>query len=63
MTKFKKKIQFYFKRLVQLVFMLIYGKVKYGDDVITSNNIVKRKIKNIVSDIEDSKSYFSYKIN
>ena len=49
MAKFKKKIQFYFKRLVQLVFMLIYGKVKYGNNVITS-------------DIEDSKSYFSYKI-
>jgi len=62
MIKFKKKIQFYFKKFFQLVFLLIYGKIKYQKDANTSNNIIKRKIENIVSDIEDSKSYFSYKI-
>ena len=39
MIKFKKKIQFYFKRFFQLVFMLIYGKIKYKNNVITSKNI------------------------
>jgi len=62
MIKFKKKIQFYFKKFFQLVFLLIYGKIKYQKDANTSNNIIKRKIENIVSDIEYSKSYFSYKI-
>ncbi len=63
MIKLKKKIQFYFKKIFQLVFMLIYGKVKYRKEITTSNNILKRKIKNIVSDIEGSKSYYSYKIS
>ena len=62
MIKFKKKIQFYFKKFFQLVFLLIYGKIKYQKDANNSKNIIKRKIENIVSDIEDSKSYFSYKI-
>ena len=62
MIKFKKKVQFYFKKFFQLVFLLIYGKIKYENNGITSNNIIKRKIENIVSDIEDSKSYFSYRI-
>ena len=62
MTKFKKKIQFYFKVFFQLVFKLIYGKIKYENNVISYNNIVKKKIKNIVSDIQGSKAYFSYKI-
>ena len=62
MIKFKKKIQFYFKRFFQLVFVLIYGKIKYKNNVITSKNITKKKIENIISDINSSKSYFSYKI-
>jgi len=62
MIKFKKKIQFYFKKFFQLIFLLIYGKVKYISNKITSKNIIKRKIENIVSDIKDSKTYFSYKI-
>ena len=62
MIKFKKKIQFYFKRFFQLVFMLIYGKIKYNNNVITSKNIIKKKIENVISDINSSKSYFSYKI-
>ena len=61
MVKFKKKFQFYFKKFFQLVFLLIYGKIKYENNGITSNNIIKRKIENIVSDIKDSKSYFSFK--
>ena len=44
MIKFKKKIQFYFKKFFQLVFFLIYGKIKYQKDANTSNNIIKRKI-------------------
>ena len=62
MIKFKKKIQFYFKKFFQLVFLLIYGNIKYCKDAITSNNVIKRKIENIVPDIKDYKSYFSYKI-
>ena len=62
MIKFKKKVQFYFKKFFQLIFLLIYGKIKYQKNVTLSNNIIKRKIENIVSDIKDSKSYFSYKI-
>ena len=62
MIKFKKKIQFHFKRFFQLVFMLIYGKIKYNNNVITSKNIIKKKIENVTSDINSSKSYFSYKI-
>ena len=62
MVKFKKKFQFYFKKFFQLVFLLIYGKIKYGNNNITSKNIIKRKIENIVSDIKGSKNYFSYKI-
>ena len=62
MIKFKKKIQFYFKKFFQLVFLLIYGKIKYGNDDIISNNIIKKEIENIVSDIKGSKNYFSYKI-
>ena len=62
MIKFKKKIQFYFKKFLQFLFILIYGKIKYKNDAIFSKNIVKKKIENIVSDINSSKSYFSYKI-
>ena len=62
MKKFRKKIQFYFKKFFQIIFILIDGKIKYKNDSITSNNISKRKMKNIVSDIKDSKSYYSYKI-
>ena len=62
MIKFKKKIQFHFKRFFQLVFMLIYGKIKYNNNLITSKNIIKKKIENVISDINSSKSYFSYKI-
>ena len=42
--------------------MLIYGKIKYNNNVITSKNIIKKKIENVISDINSSKSYFSYKI-
>ena len=62
MRKFKKKFQFCFKKLFQIVFMLIYGKIRHENGVIISNNIITKKIKNIVSDIKDSKSYYSYKI-
>jgi capsular polysaccharide biosynthesis protein len=62
MIKFKKKVQFYFKKIFQLVFILIYGIIKYERNCIISNNIVKKKIENIVSDIKGSKNYFSYKI-
>jgi len=62
MIKFKKKIQFYFKKFFQLVFVLIYGKIKYKNNVITSKNIIKKKIEKVISDINSSKSYFSYKI-
>tara|TARA_B100001964_G_scaffold236498_1_gene298303 strand:+ start:275 stop:1387 length:1113 start_codon:yes stop_codon:yes gene_type:complete len=62
MIKLKKKIQFCFKKFFQLVFLLIYGKINYQKDANISNNIIKRKIENIHSDIKDSKSYFSYKI-
>ena len=62
MIKFKKKIQFYFKRFFQFVFMLIYGKIKYKNNLVDSKNIIKKKIENIFSDINSSKSYFSYKI-
>jgi len=62
MIKFKKKVQFYFKKILQLVFILIYGSIKYERNGIISNNIIKKKIENIVSDIKGSKNYFSYKI-
>ena len=62
MIKIKKKIQFYFKKIFQLVFMLIYGSIKYERNGIISNNITKKKIENIISDIKGSKNYFSYKI-
>ena len=62
MIKFKKKIQFYFKRFFQFVFILIYGKIKYKNNEIVSENITKKKIENIFSDIKNSKNYFSYKI-
>jgi capsular polysaccharide biosynthesis protein len=62
MIKFKRKVQFYFKKIFQLVFMIIYGSIKHERNGIISNNITKKKIKNIVSDIKDSKNYFSYKI-
>ena len=57
MTKFKKKIQFYFKKFFQLILLFVYGKIKYSNNHIASNNIIKRKIENIVSDIEGAKSY------
>ena len=47
MIKFKKKIQFYFKRFFQLVFVLIYGKIKYKNNVITSKNITKKKLRTL----------------
>ena len=62
MIKFKKKVQFYFKKIFQLVFILIYGSIKYERNGIISNNIIKKKIESIVSDIKGSKNYFSYKI-
>jgi len=62
MIKFKKKVQFYFKKIFQLVFVLIYGSIKYERNGIISNNIIKKKIENIVSDIKGSKNYFSYKV-
>ena len=62
MIKFKKKVQFYFKKILQLVFILVYGRIKYERNDIISNNIIKKKIENIVSDIKGSKNYFSYKI-
>ena len=62
MIKFKKKIQFYIKKFSQLVFILIYGKIRYDNNGTTSNNIIKRKVENIVSDIKGFKNYFSYKI-
>ena len=61
MIKFKKKIQFYFKKFFQFVFMLIYGKIKYKNNVDISRNIIKKKIENIFSDIKNSKNYFWYK--
>ena len=62
MIKFKKKIQFYFKRFFQFAFMLIYGKIKYKNNLVNSKNIIKKKIENIFSDIKNSKNYFFYKI-
>ena len=62
MKKFKNKVQFCFKRFFQFVFMLIYGKIKYKNNIVASENIIKKKIENIFSDIKDSKNYFSYKI-
>ena len=62
MIKFKKKVQYYFKQIFQLVFILIYGNIKYERNGIISNNIIKKKIENIVSDIKGSKNYFSYKV-
>jgi len=62
MKKFKKKIQLYFKKIVQLIFIFIHGKIRYKNDEFISQNIVKKKIENISSDINDSRSYFSYKI-
>ena len=35
----KKKIQFYFKRFFQILFLLIYGEIKYKSNVIASKNI------------------------
>ena len=62
MKKFKKKIQLFFKKIVQLIFIFIHGKIRYKNDEFISQNIVKKKIENISSDINDSRSYFSYKI-
>ena len=62
MIKFKQKVQLYSKKILQLVFILIYGSVKYERNGIISNNIIKKKIESIVSDIKGSKNYFSYKI-
>ena len=56
MIKFKKKIQFYFKKFFQFVFMLIYGKIKYKNNLVDSKNIIKKKIENIFSDIKNSKN-------
>ena len=58
----KKKIQFYFKKFFQILFLLIYGDIKYKNKEIASKNIVKKKIDNIISDIGSSKNYFSYLI-
>ena len=46
MIKFKKTVQFCFKKFFQLIFLLIYGKIKYQKDATLSNNIIKRKIEN-----------------
>ena len=39
----KKKIQFYFKKFFQILFLLIYGDIKYKTKEIASKNIVKKK--------------------
>ena len=62
MIKFKKKIQLYFKRFFQLIFMLIYGKIKYQNNANTSKNIVKKKIEKPIHDNNGPKSYFSYNV-
>jgi capsular polysaccharide biosynthesis protein len=62
MIKFKKKVQFCFKKIFQLIFILIYGSIKYERNGIISNNIIKKKIENIKSDIKNSRDYYSYKI-
>jgi capsular polysaccharide biosynthesis protein len=61
--KVKKIIQSYFKRSFQLIFKLIYGSIKLGTDLSIIKNVTKKKIVNIKSDIENSKDYYSYKIN
>ena len=43
MTKVKKKIQFNFKNFFQWIFKLIYGEIKYKNNVIISKNIIKKK--------------------
>ena len=60
--KFKKKIQLFFKKIFQIMFMLFYGKVNYVENTKDSKNITKKKIENIFSDMDETKDYFSYKI-
>ena len=62
MIKFKKKIQFYFKRFFQLVFMLIYGKIKYKNNVITSKNITKKKSRTLFLILTVLKAIFLIKL-
>ena len=62
MMKVKKTLQLYFKRSFQLIFKLIYGNIKPGIDLSKIKNVTKKKIKNIKSDIENSRNYYSYKI-
>ena len=49
MIKFKKKIQFYFKKFFQLVFFLVYGKIKYRKD---ENMSVYPNINKVVSKLK-----------
>ena len=62
MIKFKKKIQFYFKKFFQLVFLLIYGKVKYVSNDITSKNIIKKKLKILFQILKIPKVIFLTKL-
>lgn len=62
MKKFKKNIQSYFKKIFQIIFILIYGRVIYQNDSNSSVNIVKRKIEGTISDIKNFAGYCSYKI-
>ena len=60
--KVKKILQLYFKRVFQMIFKFIYGRVNLGIDLSKIKNVTKKKIENIKSDIKNSKDYYSYKI-
>ena len=42
MKKFKKKIQFYFKKIFQIFFVLIYGKIKHANNSVIFDKILKK---------------------
>ena len=62
MIKFKKKIQFYFKKIVQLFFILIYGSIKYERSDVISNNIIKKKLKILFQILKVPKIIFLTKL-
>ena len=62
MIKFKKKVQFYFKKIFQLVFILIYGSIKYERNGIISKNIIKKKLKILFQILKVLKIIFPTKL-